>query len=65
MAKLQEALKWVGYTLLALVAIGVVATSSLVFLAIGATIAAVVIGGMIIWFVAAMIKESWDSRRSR
>ena len=65
MDNLKEALKWVGYTLLALICVGVVAIGGLVFLVIGTTIGTVIIGGLIVWFIAALIKTSWETSRSK
>ena len=65
MTDLKEVFKWVGYTILAIIAVGMVATGGLVFLLIGATIGTVIIGGLIVWFIAALIKTSWETSRSK
>lgn len=63
MADLKEVLKWVGYIILAIIAVGVLATGGLVFLAVGATIGAIFLGGFIVMLLAAGIKEYWETSR--
>lgn len=65
MKNLKEVLKWVVYTILAIIVIGIVATGGLVFLAIGASIGAIVLGAFVVLFLAAGIKEFWETSRGK
>ena len=65
MKNLKEVLKWVVYTILAIIVIGIVATGGLVFLAIGASIGAIVLGAFVVLFLAAGIKEFWETSRNK
>ena len=65
MDRLKKTLKWVVYIILAIIAIGVVAAGGLVFLAIGASIGAIVLGAFVVLFLAAGIKEYWEASRNK
>lgn len=60
MSVMKEWLKWLTYTLLAVIFIAILVSGGVVFLAIGTIIGLMFMGALLIAFVAYVIKEIWE-----
>lgn len=60
MSAMIDWLKWLAYSLLAVIFIAILVSGGVVFLAIGTIIGLMFLGALLIAFVAYVIKELWE-----